>query len=75
MRPLSCAARRAWEAVSTQVATPRVPVCGVHRWVRPVLKVTGWPLSGRPDVVSVAVRVTASRGLRPMRAVSVVRAG
>jgi hypothetical protein len=40
-----------------------------------VLKDTGWPLSGRPDAVSVAVRVNASHGLRPLRAVSVVRAG
>jgi hypothetical protein len=54
-------------AVSTQVATPRVPVYGVHRWVRLVLKDTGWPPSGRPDAVSVAVRVNASRGLRPLR--------
>ena len=40
-----------------------------------MLKDTGWPLSGRPDAVSVAVRVNASHGLRPLRAVSVVRAG
>jgi hypothetical protein len=56
--------------VSTQVATPRVLVCGVHRWVCPVLNDTGWPLSGRPDAVSVAVRVIAWCGLGRMLAVS-----
>ena len=39
-----------------------------------MLNDTGWPLSGRPDAVSLAVRVNASRGLRPMRAVSAVGA-
>ena len=39
-----------------------------------MLNDTGWPLSGRPDAVSFAVRVNASRGLRPMRAVSAVGA-
>jgi hypothetical protein len=58
--------------VSTQVATPVVLVSGVHSWVGPVLNDTGWPLIGRPDEVSVAVRVIACCGLRRMRSVSVV---
>ena len=45
----SCLAWRAWEGVSTQVATPRLLVSGVHRRVCLVLNDTGWPLSGRPD--------------------------
>ena len=60
--------------VSTQVATPRVLVSGVHSWVCPVLNETGWPLSGRPEAVRVAVRVIAWCGPGRMLAVSVVGA-
>ena len=58
----SCLAWRAWAAVSTQVATPRLLVSGVHRPVCLVLNDTGWPLSGRPAAVSAAVTVIACAG-------------
>ena len=74
MVSLCCSTRRVWGLVSTQAATPRVLVCGVHRWVCPVLNDTGWPLSGRPEAVSVAVRVIAWCGLGRMLAVSAVGA-
>ena len=76
MVPLGGAARRVWGPVTTQVATPVVVVCWVHRKVFPMLNHTGWPPSGRPDVVRVAVRVRmkARSGLGSMRAVSVVGA-
>jgi hypothetical protein len=70
----SCSTWRAWAAVSTQVATPWLLVCGVHRRVCLVLNDTGWPLSGRPEAVSAAVTVIAWCGLRRMLAVSAVRA-
>ena len=60
--------------VSTQVATPRLLVSGVHRWVCLVLNDTGWRLSGRPDAVSVAVRVSAWCGWGGCCAVSAVGA-
>jgi hypothetical protein len=61
--------------VSAQVAMPLVLVCGVHRRVWPVVKDTGWPLSGRPAAVRVAVRVRAGCGLRPMPMLAVSAVG
>ena len=60
--------------VSTQVATPRLLVSGVHRRVCRVLNDTGWPLSGRPEAVSAAVTVIAWCGPGRVRAVSAVGA-
>ncbi len=56
-----------------QVASPSALVSGVHSGVVPVLKETGWPLTGWPDAVSLAVRVRSLCEV-PKRAVSAVGA-